>query len=172
MALVSTILEKSAISCEPHLMTGQSLVCGDGLAHMPSTRLPCRIHTTMGTHENYYPEYAFDNSMTTYYWTPRSPKSGDSFEIVFSSPLTLSQGKIQVITGRGDPASDILVEGELDVLAKDPAEDARKPASWIPVGKIKNGQGAGHWASDLEGMRLRITKDQTTWLVIRNFVLE
>jgi len=120
------------------------------------------VETSLGTHENHWPELAYDGKPDTFFWADRALKAGDHFTLTLRAAAA---GKAKVVTG--GPASkngDQLAEGVLEA-----SSDGRK---WSEVAPFKDGTAEGPLPPGTTSLRIRVTKAQENWLIIHEIQVE
>ncbi|NXF13654.1 MGT4C acetylglucosaminyltransferase, partial [Smithornis capensis] len=129
---------------------------------------PASLYTSMSVFENYVPLKAY-GSAEGYFWG-KTPKTGSTFSIVFQQPAHVT--RVRVHTGSNEPRGDFLRAGVLE-LGQGRQDNARDCSTYIPVGIFEKGtldqRGLERGIpGPVECVRIRVTQDQSEWLIIRS----
>lgn len=119
-----------------------------------------QLKTVLPTHKENIPELAIDGDLSTYFWSPRGPKKGDTFTVTLDQPVR--DQNLTVITGKPD-GKDKLNAGVLEI--------SRDGKTWKQAAIFKGGKAETSIKSSTKGIRIRATKDQGNWLAIREIKL-
>lgn len=118
------------------------------------------IETNMGIFAPYYPEYVFDGRKNSYFWTSHSPAKGEWFLLKLGEKVNVNE--IEVITG---DSKDYLKYGILEV-----SEDGN---NFIKVGDFKDGKVNALMDGRLiKSVRIKITKDHSSWMIIKEIIIK
>ncbi|XP_039941243.1 alpha-1,6-mannosyl-glycoprotein 4-beta-N-acetylglucosaminyltransferase-like isoform X1 [Hirundo rustica] len=128
---------------------------------------PASLYTSMSVFENYEPLKAY-SSAQGYFWG-KDPVAGSTFSIVFQQPARVS--RVRVRTGSAERPGDFLRAGLLELgQHQGRSQDC---SSYIPVGSFEKGtleqRGLERvLPGPVECVRIRVTQDQTEWLIIQS----
>lgn len=129
----------------------------------PATARPAKIQTNLKTYQTFLPERAFDGNPDSYFWAAGEAKSGDQLTIILDQPAALQE--IRVLTGSEQVQQGRLYEGVVEVSDNGQKFDA--------VGEFRDGIGFAKLnGRTVKAVRIRCTKNQTEWLVVREFELK
>ncbi|NXM74139.1 MGT4C acetylglucosaminyltransferase, partial [Serilophus lunatus] len=129
---------------------------------------PASLFTSMSVFENYEPLKAY-SSAQGYFWG-KDPAAGSVFSIVFQQPARVS--RVRVRTGSDERQGDFLRSGVLE-LGQGRGDKGRDCSTYTPVGTFEKGT-LDQWGlergspSPVECVRIRVTRDQSEWLIIRS----
>ncbi|MBS1724278.1 MAG: family 20 glycosylhydrolase [Armatimonadetes bacterium] len=141
--------------------TGKKGPTVERLYTMPTK--PGHIETSWSSYGEHVPAMAFDGLDSTYFWSYGQPAKNSSFTIVFDE-ADLLEG-LTVTTGHPDHPEDYLKEGVLEV-----SPDGQK---WREMAKFEKGVAhCGLINLNVKAVRIRLTKDNGNWLVIREISLK
>ncbi|HEX7261452.1 MAG TPA: hypothetical protein VF258_06520, partial [Luteolibacter sp.] len=124
------------------------------------TRDGSTVETSLDTHENYWPELAFDGRADTFFWAGRPLKADDHLTLHLKSALA-SNTAVEVATGGGN--SDRLESGVLET-----SPDGR---AWTKIADFNAGKATGTAPTGTAHLRLRVTAPQKNWLIVREISL-
>ncbi|MBS1713244.1 MAG: family 20 glycosylhydrolase [Armatimonadetes bacterium] len=123
---------------------------------------PCKIETPWTAYGDHAPGLAFDGLDDTYFWSYGQPSAGSSFTVVFDE-ADLVPG-LTVTTGHPDHPDDYVHEGVLEV-----SPDGQK---WREMAKFEKGVAkTGMIGFNVKAVRIRLTKDNGNWLVVREIAI-
>ncbi len=123
---------------------------------------PCHIETSWNHYGDNVPELAFDGLDDTYFWTYGQPSQGSTFTVTLDSPQNVSS--FSVVTGAPDHPDDYVHAGVVEV-----SPDGTR---WKEIGQFDKGVAkGGPVAFPVKAVRIRLTKDNGNWLVIREITL-
>jgi hexosaminidase len=129
----------------------------------PEVVAPCRIETTIPTHGNFHPEYAFDGNDLSYFWSDGGVKAGQHFTIVLDEPILVRS--IEVRSGTEFKPNDIVHKGSLQI--------SENGVDFRDVGDFTDGTARVLLGGEkIRGIRIRITDNQSNWLILREFSLD
>jgi thiol-disulfide isomerase/thioredoxin len=129
----------------------------------PATVRPAKIETNLKTYQTFVPERAFDGNPDSYFWASGELKSGDFLTVILDQPAALQE--IRVLTGSEQAQQGRLYEGAVEV-----SEDGR---TFDAVGEFRDGIGYAKLnGRTIKAVRIRCTKNQTEWLVMREIELK
>ncbi len=120
------------------------------------------VSTSLGIHENHWPELVFDGRMDTFFWSNRALKAGDHLTIAFKQPMA---GKVEVRTGGAEGREE-------DTLENGVVEASPEGTEWTEVARFRNGVANGPLPEGSGRLRIRVTDPQTNWLKVREVLLE
>ena len=124
---------------------------------------PCHIATLWNHYGDHTPEMAFDGMLDTYFWSFGSVAKDSTFTVDFDDPDMVSG--VVVTTGHPEHPEDYLHEGVLEA-----STDGQK---FKEIAKFKNGVAeTGMIGFRVKALRIRVTKDNGNWLVIREIALK
>ncbi|NXS13409.1 MGT4C acetylglucosaminyltransferase, partial [Neodrepanis coruscans] len=128
---------------------------------------PASLYTSMAVFENYEPLKAY-SSAQGYFWG-KAPAAGSVFCIIFQQPARVS--RVRVRTGSEERRGDFLHSGVLELGWG--RGDNRDCSTYTPVGTFEKGtldQGGLQRGSPgpVECVRIRVTRAQSEWLIIRS----
>ena len=114
------------------------------------------MSTSLGTYQAHWPELAFDGKPGTFFWADRELKVGDHFTIAFKASKS---GKVRVKTGgpaskNGDKLDGGVLEASVDGTA------------WKEIAGFQDGFAGGELPAGSTHLRIRVTKAQTSWLIL------
>ena len=120
------------------------------------------VLTSLGSHEEHWPELAYDGKPDTFFWADRALKEGDHFTLTLRAAVS---GKAKVVTGgaaskNGDKLGDGVLEASSD------------GAKWSEVAPFKDGTAEGPLPPGTTSLRIRVTKTQENWLIIHEIGVE
>ncbi|NXG12863.1 MGT4C acetylglucosaminyltransferase, partial [Grallaria varia] len=126
------------------------------------------LYTSMAIFEHYEPLKAY-SSAEGYFWG-KDPAAGSVFSIVFQQPARVS--RVRVHTGSKERQGDFLHEGVLE-LGWQRRHDGQDCSTYTPVGTFEKGtldlRGLERGIpSPVECVRIRVTRAQSEWLIIRS----
>uniref|UniRef100_A0A8B9ZDK8 Alpha-1,3-mannosyl-glycoprotein 4-beta-N-acetylglucosaminyltransferase C n=1 Tax=Buteo japonicus TaxID=224669 RepID=A0A8B9ZDK8_9AVES len=129
---------------------------------------PAALFTSMSVFENYEPLKAYGTA-EGYFWG-KDPAAGSVFSIIFHQPAHIT--RVRVRTGSDERQSDFLHAGVLE-LGRQRQADGRDCSAYTTVGTFEKGtferQGLEKgMPGPVECMRIRVTQDQTEWLIIQS----
>jgi alpha-1,3-mannosyl-glycoprotein beta-1,2-N-acetylglucosaminyltransferase len=123
----------------------------------------------MGQYGAHGPALAFDGSDGTFFWSDAPVGPGDSVEVVFPAARKLTS--LAVLTGVS--GKDMLASGDLQVKFWPPT--GRRANQWVGVGALVNGEARADPAKlqqqSVVSVRVLVSKAQTSWLRVREFVV-
>ena len=129
----------------------------------PALARPAKIQTNLKTYQTFLPERAFDGDQNSYFWASGETKAGDQMTITLDQPAALQE--IWVLTGSEQVQQGRLYEGVVEV-----SEDGQK---FDAVGEFRDGLGYAKLnGRTVKAVRIRCTKNQTEWLVVREIELK
>ncbi len=129
----------------------------------PAMTQSATIETNLKTYQTFLPERAFDGNEQTYFWSAGETKSGDQFTLILDEATPLNE--LKVLTGAENTQQDRLYEGVLEV-----SDDGLK---FERVAEFKDGIAIVQLSGRvIKAVRIRCTKDQTQWLVIREIQMK
>lgn len=100
----------------------------------------------------------------TFFWSDRPVRKGDMVTITFAQPVALT--RVECVSGMpNDPTRDILLAGEL-ALSEDGL--AFRKAADFAYGRAKAELPR---KTNVKAVRITVTGDQSTWLILRDLVL-
>lgn len=117
-----------------------------------------KAETSLPTHGGNQPIFAIDGKIKTRFWSSRPAKGNDHFTVAFPKAATKPL-QIKAYTGDEDGGKDILEHGVLE--AKSASGD------WKTIGNFSNGNASGTAPKGTTHVRLRATRGQDKWLIIR-----
>lgn len=117
-----------------------------------------KAETSLQTHGGNEPIFAIDGNLKTQFWSSRGPNEKDHFTVTFAKPAAKSL-TITVHTGNKE-GKDILQNGILEARA---GADSR----WQPAGNFANGIAKSNVPQGTTHIRIKPTKAQSSWLIIR-----
>ena len=124
---------------------------------------PCTFETKWDHYGENTNVLAFDGLLDTFFWSFGSVAADSTFGVIFDDPDMIAS--IKVTTGHPDHPEDYLHEGILEVSA-----DGKK---WREIAQFKNGIAeTGMIGFRVKGIRIRVTKDNGNWLVIREIEIK
>lgn len=117
-----------------------------------------KVLTSLGTHDTNYAEFAYDGRLDTFFWSNGAPAKDDHFTVHLKQP-TASEKTVTVTTGGTNKlAGDTLTHGILE---------SHDGSGWKTVTSFEKGQATGKLPKGTTRIRLRATKAQEKWLIIR-----
>jgi hexosaminidase len=116
------------------------------------------VETSLSTHDNHWPELAFDGRADTFFWAGRELKDGDHFTVHFKNPTTAESTATVATGGSASKNGDRLDHGVLEASTDGNA--------WMKVADFENGKASGKLVSGASELRIRVTAPQTNWLII------
>lgn len=123
---------------------------------MPSVKLD----TPLPTNKEHTPALAMDGDLSTYFWSSRGIKKGETFTVTLESPV--NNLNLTVVTGKPD-GDDKLRSGVL--------ETSRDGQHWKTVAKFFGGKAETTLKEKITAIRIRATQDQNNWFAIREITL-
>lgn len=117
-----------------------------------------KAETSLGTHGGNDKIFAIDGKINTQFWSSRAPKEGDHFTVTFPKASNRSI-KVKVLTGAEDGGADHLEHGVL--------EARRANGKWKKVSRFSKGNAQGSLPRGTAQLRIRVTRNQGSWLIIR-----
>ncbi len=124
---------------------------------------PGRIESTLGNHEDYFPEFAFDGNFETFYWSDRGLAAGDHFTLMLDEPAEWK--RVTILLGTQRYREEYVHAGLLQIQAPDGSwKDLKELSSAKVVAELPGGP--------LKGIRLRVQEPQRFWLIVREIQLE
>ncbi|MBQ7379548.1 MAG: beta-N-acetylglucosaminidase domain-containing protein [Clostridia bacterium] len=117
------------------------------------------LSTNMPTYSTYIPDFMADNDPNTYFWSSRGAQKGDYFEIDLGTVTSVSH--ITFKSGVPDHAADYVNSGELCYSA-----DGQ---TWTVICPISSRDTAADVNINARYIRVRVTKDQTSWVTVSEF---
>lgn len=128
----------------------------------PKTKDGSKTTTSLPVHADHQPEFAFDGRADTFFWSSRGAKAGDHFTLALKAPAS---GTVSVTTGgTGKQVSDIITDGVLEASA-----DGK---SYHKVGDFTQGKASGRLPAKTTHIRLSLTKDSESWVIIREIEVQ
>jgi hypothetical protein len=125
--------------------------------------------TTMGQHQNYFPQCTMDNDPQSFYWTSRNASKGDTFTVRFDRLEPIKD--VHLVTGKpGHPNQDCLHEGVVEVQLDGDTEDQWQVFARVVQGQMDRKDGVG-LDKAVRALRVRVTQDQPEWLAIQDIQL-
>ncbi|NWX18977.1 MGT4C acetylglucosaminyltransferase, partial [Aegotheles bennettii] len=129
---------------------------------------PAALFTSMPIFENYEPLKAYSTA-EGYFWG-KDPAAGSIFCIVFRQPARVT--RVRVRTGSEERRDDFLHAGVLE-LGRQQRPDGRDCSAYDTVGTFEKGNLEQRGLekavpSPVECVRIRVTQDQSEWLIIRS----
>ena len=152
---------------EPAVVNARVFFRGElGRVNAKTVRVPAaEVASTMGTVEDHFPSRCVDGTLATVYWADRCPRAGDSVTAIFAQPQRARE--IRAITGKNDNGGggDRLVSGILEI-----SFDGH---TWEKIADFSGGiaQGKIPGSREFRGVRIRATRSQNEWLVVREIEL-
>lgn len=128
------------------------------------TRDGSTVKTTLGTHRDHWPEFAFDGRSDTFFWADRDLRKDDHFTLDLKQPLA-KPAKVTFATG--GPASrngDRLENGVLEFSADGTA--------WTQGAAFSDGTATATAPAGTRHLRLRVISPQTNWLILHEIAIE
>ncbi len=124
-------------------------------------RLPAKVTTTLPIYQDHVPEIAFDGNIDTYYWSYGQALAGATFTVILNTPAAFQH--IKVTTGHPDHSEDTVHEGVLEIF---------DGTAYTKIADFKDGIAEAELArKTISGVRIRLTKDNNNWLVVREIEL-
>ncbi len=121
------------------------------------------IETNLKTYQNFQPERAFDGNPDSFFWAAGDVSAGDQVTITLEQPTELQE--IRILTGSEQVQQGRLYEGAVEI-----SEDGQ---TFDMVGEFRDGIGYAKLnGRTVKAVRIRCTKNQTEWLVVREFELK
>lgn len=117
-----------------------------------------KANTSLPVHGGNDTIFAIDGKLNTRFWSSRPPKSGDHFTVIFPQ-ATSGTTTIKVHTGDKDGGQDHLENGILEAKSSS--------GGWEKIGELKNGTFSNPLPKNTKEVRIKVTKDQASWLIIR-----
>ncbi|NXK23372.1 MGT4C acetylglucosaminyltransferase, partial [Arenaria interpres] len=129
---------------------------------------PAALFTSMSVFENYEPLKAY-SAVQGYFWG-KDPTAGSVFSIVFQQPAKVT--RVRVRTGSEERREDFLHAGVLE-LGRQRWADGRDCSAYTTVGTFEKGTFERRGLekalpSPVECVRIRVTRDQSEWLIIQS----
>ncbi|XP_009992602.1 PREDICTED: alpha-1,3-mannosyl-glycoprotein 4-beta-N-acetylglucosaminyltransferase C-like [Chaetura pelagica] len=129
---------------------------------------PAAFFTSMSIFENYEPLKAYGTA-EGYFWG-KDPAAGSTFSIVLQQPAHVT--RVRVRTGSPERRGDVLRAGVLE-LGRQPRPDGRDCSAYTSVGTFEKGtldlRGLERGVpGPVECLRIRVTRDQSEWLIIQS----
>lgn len=117
-----------------------------------------KADTNLSVHGGNSPVFAIDGNIRTRFWSSRGLKENDHFTVAFpkAAPKALD---VKVFTGDKDGGKDILEHGVLEARADG--------GDWKSIGSFAQGTATGSAPEGTTHVRIRATKGQESWLIIR-----
>ncbi|NLH15851.1 MAG: thioredoxin fold domain-containing protein [Phycisphaerae bacterium] len=122
-----------------------------------------KIETNLKTYQNFQPERAFDGNPDSFFWAAGDVSVGDQVTLTLEQPTALQE--IRILTGSEQVQQGRLYEGAVEV-----SEDGQE---FKMVGEFREGIGFAKLnGQTVKAVRIRCTKNQTEWLVVREIELK
>ncbi len=122
-----------------------------------------KIISSLPTYRENAPGRAFDGKDETFFWSARSAQKGDTFTYFLDEAAAVES--IKIVTGHEEHAEDYVHEGILEV-SKD--ADTFEEAATFEEGAVDVRLGG----KTIKAIRIRMTKSQVYWLIIREIAVE
>ncbi len=122
-----------------------------------------KAQTTMPTYAGNIPTFAIDGKLNTYFWSSQPAKKGDSFTVTFPQP-TPKTLTVKVLTGKKDNGDDHLEQGII--------EAKNSKGEWKKMGSFSKGTATGNLPKGSTQLRISVTANQTSWLIIREIEIQ
>ncbi|MGB0775742.1 MAG: beta-N-acetylhexosaminidase, partial [Akkermansiaceae bacterium] len=119
--------------------------------------------TNLPAHGGNMDIFAIDGKPNTKFWSARGLKQGDHFTVTFPKAATKPL-KIKALTGDEDGGKDILENGIIEAKAGE--------GDWKKIGSFIRGTARGTAPKGTTQIRLHVTKEQHSWLIIREIEVE
>ncbi|XP_054032288.1 alpha-1,6-mannosyl-glycoprotein 4-beta-N-acetylglucosaminyltransferase-like [Dryobates pubescens] len=134
----------------------------------PPDNPPAALFTSMDVFEHHEPRGAYGTA-EGYFWG-KDPVAGSVFTVVFQQPTLLR--RVRVLTGSAQRPADRLRAGLLE-LGRRRRADGRDCAAYTPAGAFQQGGFDGRGleraaGGPVECLRVRVTRGQSEWLIIRS----
>jgi hypothetical protein len=124
---------------------------------------PGRIESSLGNHQDYYPEFAFDGGPETFYWSDRGLVAGDHFTLLLDEASDLK--KVTILLGTERYRQEYVHAGKLQVQGED--------GSWTELAELNSARVEAKLpAGTIKAIRLRVEEPQRFWLIVREIELE
>ena len=121
------------------------------------------VKTSLGHHQEFWPELAFDGRTETFFWANRELREGDHFTLHLKQ-ATAGETSINIVTGgTASRNGDRLKNGVIEATS-----DAN---SWSKIATFQDGQASGKLPPGTRQVRLRVTGGQTEWLIIHEIAI-
>jgi hexosaminidase len=124
------------------------------------TRDGSTVETSLGTHQDFWPELAFDGRADTFFWADSSLKADDHLTLHLKTALAANT-TVEMATGGGN--GDQLESGVLET-----SPDGR---TWTKIADFSAGKVSGTAPAGTSHLRLRVTAPQKNWLIVREISL-
>jgi hexosaminidase len=122
-----------------------------------------KVETSLGTYQEHWAELAFDGRADTFFWADRALREGDHLTLTFPAALA-APTPVQVATGgSASRTGDRLDAGLLEVSV-----DGN---TWSKLADFADGKAAGIAPAGSRSLRVRVTKAQTSWLIIHEITV-
>ena len=124
---------------------------------------PAKIETTLKTYQSFSPDRAFDGDINkSYFWSMGDVKEDDTFTVTFDTAVPLKG--VNVITGAPEFAMYQLGTGVLEVSADG--------TTFEKAADFKDGAAQAELKDKtVKAVRIRATKPQAQWLIIRDIII-
>ena len=116
--------------------------------------------TTLPTYSTYDPDFMKDHDPSTYFWSSRGAQAGDYFQIDLGEVTSVS--RITFTSGVPDHATDYVESGEMCY--------STDGTNWTVICSLSNGDAATDTEIQARYIRVRITKNQTGWVTVSEFM--
>ncbi|MEO5714357.1 MAG: family 20 glycosylhydrolase [Luteolibacter sp.] len=121
------------------------------------------VETSLGQHEENWPELAFDGRADTFFWANRALKPDDHITVHLKAPLEKASS-VTITTGGANGNGDRLEKGVL--------ESSPDGNSWSEATTFENGKATGNVPAGTRHLRLRVTAPQTNWLMVSEITIQ
>lgn len=117
-----------------------------------------RIETSLEIYKDHAIEFAYDGKADTFFWAGREPKKGDHVTLTFKTALGAAAMAEVTTGGKASTNGDRLEHGELQA-----SSDGKV---WTKIADFVNGSAQGKVPAKTRALRVLVTAEQKSWLII------
>ncbi|MES2922014.1 MAG: beta-N-acetylhexosaminidase [Verrucomicrobiota bacterium] len=120
------------------------------------------VETSLGTHQDFWPELAFDGRADTFFWADRALKENDHLTLHLKAAAATATSVSVATGGKASRNRDKLQSGVLECSADGKA--------WTKIADFADGTASGTAPADTSHLRVRVTAPQENWLIVHEII--